>query len=67
MLILYNINHLYKELKQYLCNTVMERSPEYIVKTRKQGVEYCEENATFLFKEDMNKYMYLLLCLKMEG
>lgn len=45
----------------------MERSPEYAVKTRKQGVEYCEENATFLFKGNINKYMYLFLCVKMEG
>lgn len=36
-------------MKQFLYNTVMDRSSEYI-KTRKQDAEYCTQNGTFLFK-----------------
>ena len=39
-------------MKQLLCNTAMEKSPEHPIKTREQGVEYCAENATFLFKKE---------------
>lgn len=38
-------------MKQFLCNTAMERSPEYIVKTMQQGVDYCAQNATFYLRK----------------
>lgn len=44
-------------MKQFLYNTVMDRSSEHI-KTRKQGVEYCTQNATFLFKGGCD-YIYV--------
>lgn len=49
-------------MKQHLCNTAVERSPEYRVKTRKQDVKNCAQNATFLLRKggDVNKYMHLL-------
>lgn len=55
-----------KEMEQFLCDTAVERSPEYIIKTREQGVEYYAQNATFSFKkrENVNKYVYLLLFLQ---
>ena len=58
-------------MKKLLCNTAMEKSPELLqpVKTREQGIEYCAQNATFLFKKggDVNNKCISFHFFKMEN